>query len=274
MASSSNNNNTGCIFLVVIVAGIWLLKKYIVAGTLNVFIFLDKLLSFGGDTSFAGWIILGVLAGLAFGAWVAYKKYNLQPGFVWGAGGLVLVYLVVLFLVNDPLRDEAYALPGGSKTEEAYELVEVGSSSFLAPEKDINYSPFNVTDHDDNTAWIENGKYAGLGEKIEFTFKPAINNYTSCKCIGFIFKNGYAKTKKLWTAHNRVRSFTVYLNGSYIGASDVADTFNEVQKINISPIVIKDGDRLSMAINSIYRGTRYPEQTAITALVPVIEYMQ
>lgn len=260
------------VFLVIIVI-LLLLRKPLAVLSLNFFIFFDRLLSFGSQSSFAGWILLGFITGLLYGTIVAIKKYKLKARLLLFPIAAALLCILTLFLANRPLKS-IYVPEPIITTEGAYNYIEVTATGHMAQYGKITYAEGNLIDVNDSTAWIENAKQAGIGYRIEFIFGDGVAQLKHCQCIGFRFKNGYIKSKSLWQSHNRIKEFMLYHNDTAISTIPVQDGFNVLESIAITPIEIKSGDRLALNITAIYKGTKHPDQTAITELVPVIAYQQ
>ncbi|MBW8687107.1 hypothetical protein [Chitinophaga rhizophila] len=68
----------------------------------NTFLFLHKLFRGGTLVAFeVWWTLLGLLAGMALGAWVAAKRYQLAAKWIWYPIGGLAIYLFIFMLVNE-----------------------------------------------------------------------------------------------------------------------------------------------------------------------------
>jgi hypothetical protein len=256
--------------LVVLVLLLALSRILAVAGA-NLFIFLDKLLSFGNNTpAVTGWIFLGILCGLICGTWVAFKKYKLKSKLLLAPLLIMALFILILFMANHPLRRIDRPVPV-VHTADAHNFIDVGSSGYLSQQGQLTYTHYNLVDFNDSTAWIENAKYAGIGFELRFTFNERIDNLKNCRLVAFRIRNGYTKSQKLWQDHNRVKDLVLYFNSNLVQNLFISDSFDPIE-IYITPTPVKNGDVVTLSISSVYSGKKRPDQTAISALMPIIQY--
>lgn len=103
MASESNKGSG--LFVLILLAVIYWLRKYPLIASLNVFTFMDGLSFLGYEISpIVCWMFMGLFIGLVYGAWVACKKYNLNRQIIWITAGVSVLVFVILFLVNQPME--------------------------------------------------------------------------------------------------------------------------------------------------------------------------
>jgi len=156
------------------------------------------------------------------------------------------------------------------------------ASSTLAPQGSRSYEISNLSDFDNQTAWVEGTSGQGIGESLTFTFHDFGEGvfgqvyafFGVCQII-----NGYTKTPTTWSENSRVKSMTVYFNSSAFAEIELIDTttmqtfdltpfFNVPQYRQPNPTGFspKAGDTLRFEITEVYPGTKYAD-TAITEFV-------
>ncbi len=236
--------------------------------SINSFLFLDNLLFLSeGVNVWLMWGLLGLLVGVVTGAWVAFRKYRLSySAFFLPLAALVFV-VAILFLVNKPAARSTTRLERKRLNANAY--VTVTATNTQPDYKTTSYTPSNMLDYNDNTAWI--GKTGG-NQFIDFTFTSGFATMNNVQCVALRMKNGYGKSRNVYDSHNRVRSFTVFHNEERIGTYYANDYFNMWQEIAIEPVPVIEGDVLRISLENTYEGSRYEKQTAITEMIPVLEY--
>ncbi len=130
------------------------------------------------------------------------------------------------------------------------------SSSNLGTARNVSYKPENIQDFNLLTAWGEGKSDYGIGEYIEFYFKPF-----SPRVDKIIIYDGYFKNQNLWKSNSRVKQFKLYINNIPYAILDLADT-NAAQSYSIEPIqsTTKDVDLvLKFEILDIYKGSKYSD---------------
>lgn len=132
----------------------------------------------------------------------------------------------------------------------------IESSSNLDSTTTINYKPENIQDFNLLTAWAVRKPNNGLGEYIEFYFKPF-----SPRVDKIIIYDGYFKNQNLWESNSRVKQFKLYINEKPYAILDLADT-NAPQSFSIEPIqsMTKGVDLvLKLEIMDVYKGSKYSD---------------
>lgn len=138
----------------------------------------------------------------------------------------------------------------------------VRASSQLTPSGAISYAASSANDLSYQTVWVEGKPDDGRGEYLEFLFKNESPRITSV-----IISNGYIKSEKTWHENNRVKTLTLYVNGSAYATLLLADTPDDqifkVGTLGRNP----DGSDLVLKfeIADVYPGTVYND-TAITEI--------
>nr|WP_321411240.1 hypothetical protein [uncultured Carboxylicivirga sp.] len=120
----------------------------------------------------------------------------------------------------------------------------------------INYKADNVHDFNLFTGWVEGKSDYGIGEYIEFFFKP-----NSPRVNKLIFYNGYFKNQNLWESNSRIKKAKLYINGKQYAILEFQD-INSPQSFSIDPInsTIKNQDLiLKIEIVEVYKGTKYSD---------------
>ncbi len=256
-------------WLVVIIVIIFFVRGMLAVISINTLLFLDNLLYAGSTSAWIMWAFLGLLLGVVVGAWVAFKKYKLAYSSVLLPLAVLLLFIVVMYLANKPGAHDTTRLE--RKTADATQFVTVAASGTLPDYEGNNYAPDNLLDNNDSTAWICTTD--GIG-KVEFTFSSYLSKLRDAKCVALKIKNGYNKSQKIYKNHNRLKTLFAYNNGSMIGTYSLNDDYNLWQTIAINPVPVKEGDVLSITPGSVYRGKKYTDQTAVTELVPVVEFYE
>ncbi len=257
---------TGWTFLCLVIIVIF--RRVLGVMSINTFMFLDNLLfTSDGMAAFIMWAIVGLLVGAIAGAVVAFKKYKLTYSSVLIPVFILLFFLGIMYLVNQPINHETTSLE--RKTINANPYVTVSAKGTLPDYKNISYSPINLLDYNDNTAWICADDDS---REINFVFLSSVASMSHVQCVAFRIKNGYGKTKKIYNNHNRVQRFSVYNNNNLIGTYPVYDYYDSWQDVAITPVIIKESDVISVRIEATYAGNKYADQTAITELFPILEY--
>jgi len=143
----------------------------------------------------------------------------------------------------------------------------ITTSSSLKDQGTNIYSPANMLDPDEQTAWSEGVSGDGVGEWIEFKI-------TEDFVIGrsWQLSNGYTKTKAVWEQNNRVKKFKVLVDDQIVGYVMLGN-ISTYQSFNIAPSWMrntpnfKKGTRIRFVIEDVYKGSRF-EDTVISYFVP------
>ena len=120
----------------------------------------------------------------------------------------------------------------------------------------IKYKADNVHDFNLFTGWVEGKSDYGIGEYIEFFFKP-----NSPRVNKLIFYNGYFKNQNLWESNSRIKKAKLYINGKQYAILDFQD-INAPQSFSIDPINSKIENQdliLKIEIVEVYKGTKYSD---------------
>ncbi len=120
----------------------------------------------------------------------------------------------------------------------------------------IKYKADNVHDFNLFTGWVEGKSDYGIGEYIEFFFKP-----NSPRVNKLIFYNGYFKNQNLWESNSRIKKAKLYINGKQYAILEFQD-INAPQSFSIDPInsTIENQDLiLKIEIVEVYKGTKYSD---------------
>jgi len=234
---------------------------------INIFLFLDNLLSISSNVPpVLMWMVLGIFTGLVYGAVVAYKKYRLSKKLIAFPAAALVLFAGLLFMVNKPLQSQNTFVQKGNTY--GYNFIERTASPGTTTDEQ-NSIVSSLLDNN-NTCWLTS---SAVGDTVGLTFSTsAFANLKDVKCTGFRIKNGYCKSDKQWKNYNRVKKLTIHLNGVVTQTVQVSDNAYWADAY-ITPVNIAPGDRLTLEINTIYQGKKNYNQTAITELVPIIEYI-
>ncbi len=153
----------------------------------------------------------------------------------------------------------------------------VEADSTLTNKKIDKYAPKNMIDNNPKTAWVEGEKGFGKGVKLYFATSPStaggkIDGDYLIKKIGII--NGYAKSKKLFYANNRVKKIR-FDYWSMKEDKELTKYFTLKDRFKMQYIKFKKPISLSnfrITILSVYKGKKYND-TAISEIkiFPLIE---
>ena len=70
----------------------------------DILVFLDKLFSFGMDSSpMVGWMMACLFTGTVYGAWVCIKKYRVENRILIVSVSCAVLFLLILFIGNHPI---------------------------------------------------------------------------------------------------------------------------------------------------------------------------
>ncbi len=168
-----------------------------------------------------------------------FDIYDNSTGFYhWLAGKqLGLNYLFNLpLLIKDGLVQQR---------EKNYKFV---ASSALYDDNQ-KYPVENIFDNNPNSAWVKGKPGDGIGEWIEVGFEPEFN-LSQIKII-----NGYAKSKEIYSANNRVKKVVVNFSNGKPQEFILQDNILGFQTLKLpKPVKV---DSLKITIKDIYQGTKY-----------------
>lgn len=150
---------------------------------------------------------------------------------------------------------------------------EVSATSTLNTSGSNSYAVKNILDLSENfyiNAWVEGVKGAGIGERIKYKVITILGDGEPWRMnLGIKLVNGYAKNLKTWQNNNRIKSFKLYRNGTYVATIQLQDTPN-AQEIKLGDINNKNsptiGEIFEFEITAVYKGKKY-DDTALTLLV-------
>lgn len=120
----------------------------------------------------------------------------------------------------------------------------------------IKYKADNIHDFNLFTGWVEGKSDYGIGEFIEFYFKP-----NSPRVNKLIFYNGYFKNQNLWVSNSRIKTAKLYINGKQNAILEFQD-INAPQSFSIDPINSTTENQdliLKIEIVEVYKGTKYSD---------------
>lgn len=120
----------------------------------------------------------------------------------------------------------------------------------------VKYKADNIHDFNLLTGWVEGKSDYGIGEYIEFYFKP-----NSPRVNKLIFYNGYFKNQNLWESNSRIKKAKLYFNGKLHALLEFQD-INAPQSFSIDPINSTTENQdliLKIEIVEIYKGTKYSD---------------
>jgi len=236
------------------------------------FLFLDNLVKLSATASpFIFWGILGLFTGAIYGSFVAWKKYKLHAAVNLIPVGILVLFVAIMYIVNKPQDATAFTAAHNVQTVYAYNLVTAEVYNVPA-DNNTNYKPNNLLDSNDKTAWITDIR-TGNTPEVRFSFR-GLQTFADrhLQCVGFIIRNGYRKSPQLWGNFARVKALAIKHNGSLITNAVINDNDNDSEEIKINPISISSFDNVSISINAVYPGEKYPDRVAISELVPIVKY--
>jgi hypothetical protein len=130
-----------------------------------------------------------------------------------------------------------------------------------------SYDAMNIADLDGSTAWVEGVKGDGIGESITIT----LNKPTEVNQIGII--PGYAKSRQLYFANNRVAEVKITINNTDTITKSLEDEY-----VSFSPYSPKAYQMIDLGENNkpvktivititkVYKGTKY-DDTCISEIL-------
>ena len=140
--------------------------------------------------------------------------------------------------------------------EEKYYFDFHGYTPTASSEKS-GYPVTNINDMKGDTAWVA-GKNGGIGESLTLTLKKPVH----VSEIGII--PGYAKSKKLYFANNRVQELEIVVNGNHVVKASLPDEY-----ISFGPYSYKgyelidlgdypgDARTITLTVKKVYPGSKY-----------------
>ncbi len=272
---AKQKNNGALLWLLLIVitfAVIIAFRRPLGLYSFRVFAFTDHLTKISHSSAIPGWALLGLFIGFVYGSFVAWKKYRLNFPVNFLSIGLLLLLVTVFFLVNDPLGSNAFSRITKTQTAYAYRLMNVADKSD-EPARNTFSSVANIADSSDYTAWIKETKKRTGDKIIEFTFSAtATEARKNVRCTGLMVKNGNRRSEELWHNNSRIKNISILKNGTLIRDVTLADSNEGAETVAINPIAIQAFDRISIKINSVYPGKKFPKKTAVTEFVPILQW--
>lgn len=269
--ATKSSGCSGLLLVLLLLALAYVFREPLGTYSAGIFLFTDHLLQLGSSISpVVSWGVLGLLVGSIYGSFVAWKKYKLHATINLLPLGILLLILAVLYLVNKPSHSQAFTNSPNTQTTYAYDLVT--AEVYNATQgNNTQYKPLFLLDSSDNTAWITD--VAKSNAEVRFSFKGLERyKHKDLHCTGFIIKNGYRKSPQLWNNFARAKGLAIKHNGRFITAVIINDKNSDSEEIHISPIPVSSFDNVSISINTVYAGEKYPTRVAITELVPIVEY--
>ncbi|WP_373483621.1 chitobiase/beta-hexosaminidase C-terminal domain-containing protein [Acetobacterium sp.] len=124
------------------------------------------------------------------------------------------------------------------------------ASSTLPDMGGINYSPSNVLDQSDNTAWVEGVSGDGIGEYIELVY----NGSQPITINGFLIKNGYLKSVKAFNENGSPSELEVLVNDVSKFSCKLERSRSE-QKFSVNPLSLSNGDTIRFVIRNVVAGS-------------------
>lgn len=106
----------------------------------------------------------------------------------------------------------------------------VSASSYLPAGSQYSYEPRNAHDLNYKNAWVEGVPGNGIGEYLEYHFRPTSPRITQIKIA-----NGYIKSEADWRKNGRVKTLKVYLDNQLLTTLHLADS-RDLQLFDVEPI--------------------------------------
>lgn len=143
----------------------------------------------------------------------------------------------------------------------AYQNFTATASSTLKEPDGTEHVAENVADWNRGNAWVEGRQDHGVGESLTLTLTKPVK----VSRVGIV--NGYAKSRDLYHANNRVKRFLVSVNGGKTSPVDLPDEFLQQEHFWFDlPKTTEPVKTIRLEIASIFPGTRYSD-TAISHIV-------
>lgn len=139
------------------------------------------------------------------------------------------------------------------KSVRAKDEIRVDGSEFLFdPKCPLRYSLQNAFDGDPATSYVENTE----DDLMEITFRRLNNIRTNLETT-FAIINGYASSRNLYAANNRIRKCGIKNNEDFPFVVDVADNIMHYQIKTINRPKDAYTGLFEFVVTNIYRGNRY-----------------
>ncbi len=238
----------------------------------------------GLESKIGYWFIHGVLIGIVYGSYVAYKKYRLSKYYFIFTLLILILYSVLQLLLNIRYISERKNVFNGrnisnerrqntSDTNKSINTI-LGYDYFLLTNYTDGADLLKLVDQDINTSLIRNSRlkrnepfsdmrfWVELNGKKEMDFKSLILH-------GFYIYNGNNQSEKEWNKYGRAKKINVVINKKVIAKLDVEDVFNKPQSLFFEPVKIEPLHIIELVIMEDYQGT--VNKIAISELIPIIE---
>lgn len=171
---------------------------------------------------------------------------------------------VAVYSLYDPdAQDEWYSSYGDQYFFDSHRYKVQASSELRGP---FSYQAANVRDMNPVTAWVEGVAGDGIGESLTITLdRPA-------KGIELGIIPGYAKSREIYFANNRVAEFKIIVNGSLTMTRRLWDdwTRHGPWSPKAYQFIALDGNvevkTVKLIINKVYKGLKY-QDTAISEIL-------
>jgi len=137
-----------------------------------------------------------------------------------------------------------------SSTSSAIRSFSAKASSTLPNINGFNYSPHNILDHNDNTAWVEGVSGDGIGEYVELVYTGS----QSVTMNGFTIKNGYIKSTKAFDENGSPSEIEVFVNNASKYRCKL-ERIRDEQKFSITPLKLSNGDTIRFMIRKAVAGS-------------------
>lgn len=139
----------------------------------------------------------------------------------------------------------------------------VEASSTLSSEKSDDYRARNVADYFNHTVWVEGAPGDGIGESLTLTLPMP----SKVRKIGIV--NGYATSKDLYVANNRVAKLDVSVDGAEPFRVNIPDELITEFYYFELPHTVKTAKTIKLTIAGVHKGTQFSD-TCIANLVLVV----
>lgn len=140
----------------------------------------------------------------------------------------------------------------GSYPELSIPFENISASSTLESSSYGTYFASNVTDGNNDTAWVEGNPGDGAGEEITFS-NPNSSELLSEMAIF----NGYCKSEDLYYANARPYQITIFADGTPIGTTTLIDSYSSLQVVTFEEPIY--ANTITVRIDSVYEGSRYSD---------------
>lgn len=119
-----------------------------------------------------------------------------------------------------------------------------------------NYNYNHLFDNNPKTAWVEGHSDEGIGEWIY------LSNEKEKTISKIVIRNGYQKSKTLYTQNNRVKKLRIEISNKQIMDVELKDSMEPLEIIFNKPV---NTTSLKITILSVYKGSKYND-TAISSI--------